>query len=100
MDKKFARIKLVNIGIYLFIMQLFCVNETNHRALSCAADQFADGCSVPPEFPAPFKKEFTSACNQHDICYGCVSIEILVYVSISSFNEIFYIDIKNVQPTS
>ena len=55
-------------------MQLFCVKKTNNRPLSCVADQFADGCSVPPEFPAPFKKELTSACNRHDICYGCVSI--------------------------
>ena len=22
---------------------------------------------------APFKREFTPACDKHDICYGCVS---------------------------
>ena len=44
------------------------------RPLSCAADKFADGCSVPSMIPAPFKMEFTHACNRHDICYGCVSI--------------------------
>ena len=43
------------------------------RPLSCAADKFADGCSVPSMIPAPFKMEFTHACNRHDICYGCVS---------------------------
>ena len=43
------------------------------RPLSCAADKYADGCSVPPIIPAPFKVEFTHACNMHDICYGCVS---------------------------
>ena len=96
MEKEFTRIKLVNIDIYLFIMLLFCVNKSNNRPLSCAADKFADGCSVPSVFPAPFKKEFTSACNRHDICYGCVSIGILIYFSAYSFYGIIYINFKNI----
>ena len=40
----------------------------------CKADKYANGCSVPLGMNAPYKDQFTPACNKHDICYGCVSI--------------------------
>ena len=39
----------------------------------CNADKHTNGCSVPLGINAPYKKDFTPACNKHDICYGCVS---------------------------
>ncbi|XP_047134278.1 conodipine-P2 [Hydra vulgaris] len=54
--------------LIIFVLKF---NFVYARPLSCAADKFADGCSVPPIIPAPFKNEFTSACNRHDICYAC-----------------------------
>ncbi len=39
----------------------------------CKADKHANGCSVPLGMTAPYKEQFTPACNKHDICYGCVS---------------------------
>uniref|UniRef100_A0A7M5XEZ6 Uncharacterized protein n=1 Tax=Clytia hemisphaerica TaxID=252671 RepID=A0A7M5XEZ6_9CNID len=56
------------ILFFQLIVSLRCIHG---RPLSCAADKYADGCSVPSMIPAPFKREFTSACNRHDICYGC-----------------------------
>eukprot|EP00112_Aurelia_sp_Birch-Aquarium-sp1_P007971 Seg187.12 transcript_id=Seg187.12/GoldUCD/mRNA.D3Y31 product="Conodipine-M alpha chain" protein_id=Seg187.12/GoldUCD/D3Y31 len=37
----------------------------------CKADKYANGCSVPLGMNAPYKDQFTPACNKHDICYGC-----------------------------
>lgn len=54
----------------VMIIQAFSLH-VDRRPASCSADKFADGCSVPSVIPAPFKKEFTPACNRHDICYGC-----------------------------
>lgn len=39
----------------------------------CEADRNTNGCSTPMGMNAPFKREFTPACDKHDICYGCVS---------------------------
>lgn len=41
----------------------------------CDADRNTNGCSTPMGMNAPFKRQFTMACDKHDICYGCVSIE-------------------------
>ena len=43
------------------------------RPQICNADKHANGCSVPLGINAPYKNDFTPACNKHDICYGCVS---------------------------
>ena len=32
----------------------------------------ADGCSIPLNLPFFYKGTFRSACDHHDICYGCV----------------------------
>ena len=32
----------------------------------------ADGCSIPLNLPFFYKDTFRSACDHHDICYGCV----------------------------
>lgn len=37
----------------------------------CEADRNTNGCSTPMGMNAPFKREFTPACDKHDICYGC-----------------------------
>lgn len=37
----------------------------------CEADRNTNGCSTPMGMDAPFKREFTPACDKHDICYGC-----------------------------
>ncbi|XP_068697737.1 uncharacterized protein [Montipora foliosa] len=37
----------------------------------CDADRTTNGCSTPMGMNAPFKHEFTPACDKHDICYGC-----------------------------
>ena len=39
----------------------------------CDADRNTNGCSTPMGINAPYKREFTPACDKHDICYGCVS---------------------------
>lgn len=66
----FAR-RNFSYAIFVFVFVSSSILCVHMRPLSCAADKFADGCSVPLAFPAPFKNEFTSACNRHDICYGC-----------------------------
>ena len=38
-----------------------------------------NGCSIPFGLPFFYKKEFTRACNKHDVCYSCVSIRILSF---------------------
>lgn len=43
------------------------------RPQLCNADKHTNGCSVPLGINAPYKEDFTPACNKHDICYGCVS---------------------------
>lgn len=37
----------------------------------CDADRNTNGCSTPMGINAPYKREFTPACDKHDICYGC-----------------------------
>lgn len=37
----------------------------------CDADRNTNGCSTPMGMNAPFKRQFTMACDKHDICYGC-----------------------------
>ena len=64
----------LKVDLILYSLLLLSSAVVYARPLSCAADKFADGCSVPSMIPAPFKMEFTHACNRHDICYGCVSI--------------------------
>ncbi|XP_057305187.1 conodipine-P1-like [Hydractinia symbiolongicarpus] len=33
--------------------------------------QMTNGCSVPLNFPFPYKDVFLPACERHDICYQC-----------------------------
>ena len=33
-----------------------------------------NGCSVPFGLPFFYKREFTPACNKHDVCYYCVRL--------------------------
>ena len=35
-----------------------------------------DGCSVPLHLNFPYKHMFNGACQQHDICYECVSFSL------------------------
>ena len=35
---------------------------------------YANGCSIPLNLPFFYKGTFRSACNHHDICYGCVRV--------------------------
>lgn len=67
-------IKVLSKPILLLLIFTSTTMRSECRPLSCAADKYADGCSVPSMVPAPFKNEFTRACNRHDICYGCVSL--------------------------
>ncbi|KAK3086241.1 hypothetical protein FSP39_015673 [Pinctada imbricata] len=44
----------------------------------CTFNPVVNGCSIPGQLPAPYKTDFTPACNRHDICYACVSIKCYV----------------------
>ena len=58
----------------LTMLNWFLVSDqTLARPQACSADKHANGCSVPLGINAPYKADFTPACNKHDICYGCVS---------------------------
>jgi hypothetical protein len=45
---------------------------TRQRRGSCVYNQYTNGCSTPTGYE-PYRKEFTPACNEHDVCYCCVS---------------------------
>ncbi len=56
------------------------------RPQICKADKYANGCSVPLGMAAPYKEQFTPACNKHDICYGCVSeVNFFTYLKVCYF---------------
>ena len=57
----------------LLIMVEMLTMAASGRPHTCEVDKYADGCSVPLGISAPYKEQFTPACNKHDICYGCVS---------------------------
>ena len=50
----------------------------------CEADTYANGCSVPLGLDTPFKETFTKACDKHDICYGCVSPELIDFIGLDT----------------
>ena len=64
-------------ALLLFVIIVFATRPTRPRPQSCKADKYANGCSIPLGILAPYKEQFTPACNKHDICYGCVSINLM-----------------------
>ncbi|PVD21307.1 hypothetical protein C0Q70_19480 [Pomacea canaliculata] len=52
----------------LVLVIAFTVSGTG--AFQCSS--FANGCSTPLNMDVWYKKEFTPACNIHDVCYRCV----------------------------
>ncbi|KAL9975973.1 hypothetical protein ACROYT_G013201 [Oculina patagonica] len=50
---------------------LFVVGFSFGSCRVCDADRNTNGCSTPMGMNAPFKRQFTMACDKHDICYGC-----------------------------
>ena len=46
---------------------------------NCTVIKMSDHCSVPFGLNVPYKDVFTPACLQHDACYQCVSIRVLLY---------------------
>lgn len=58
----------------VLILGLFMLRFTFCSGRVCEADRNTNGCSTPMGINAPFKREFTPACDKHDICYGCVSV--------------------------
>ena len=56
---------MVSVAVLLAVMTSVCG--------ACTTD--VDGCSIPFGWTFFYKSLFTSACNQHDICYGCVSTQ-------------------------
>ena len=57
------------------IFKLLCTTLLVTQACvnGCSILKEINGCSTPLRLPAPFKQDFTPACNIHDICYNCVS---------------------------
>ncbi|PFX19817.1 uncharacterized protein LOC111337718 [Stylophora pistillata] len=55
----------------VLILGLFVLRFTFCSGRVCEADRNTNGCSTPMGINAPFKREFTPACDKHDICYGC-----------------------------
>ena len=53
----------------------------------CDADRNTNGCSTPMGMNAPFKQQFTMACDKHDICYGCVSVVLSYFRARVRFDE-------------
>ena len=64
--------------VYVFALFFGFIEKAWLRPQLCNADKHANGCSVPLGINAPYKSDFTPACNKHDICYGCVSLSLLV----------------------
>ena len=58
----------------MLTLGLVVMNFTLSSCRVCDADRNTNGCSTPMGMNAPFKGQFTMACDKHDICYGCVSI--------------------------
>lgn len=60
----------------LVLVIAFSVSGTG--AFQCSS--FANGCSTPFNMDVWYKKEFTPACNIHDVCYRCVSLSCLLFI--------------------
>lgn len=57
----------------LSVLVLLMLSITSLQAKTCEVLKKTNGCSIPFGLPFPFKKDFTGACNKHDVCYECVS---------------------------
>ena len=61
----------------LLLVILSCVDVSTARKIrekrsTCVSDEHINGCSTPTGHE-PYREEFTPACNEHDVCYFCVS---------------------------
>ena len=48
------------------------VKKNSEKRDSCVYDEHTNGCSTPTGIE-PYRDTFTPACNEHDVCYFCVS---------------------------
>jgi hypothetical protein len=62
----------------LMIISLCNVAVYAVTGISCHDNRHINGCSIPWYVPSFYKDTFTPVCNNHDLCYYCVCIYILI----------------------
>ncbi|KAH3780354.1 hypothetical protein DPMN_158167 [Dreissena polymorpha] len=60
----------MKIGIVIALTTAVMLMELHTCAAQCVPLQWTDGCSHVPDL------DFEHDCNQHDVCYGCVSLDL------------------------
>ena len=65
-----AILLILAIGCQADLMKIF-----RRKRTMCSYKNYVDGCSVPAagQVIAAFEDEFKPSCNEHDVCYFCVS---------------------------
>ena len=51
-----------------------CDDAPYNNRCTCDFNPYTNGCSSPTGKYTPYQRQFTQACNKHDVCYKCVSI--------------------------
>ena len=70
------------LWIFMVFVAFLEVSSNNNQ---CTVLSDINGCTVPFKLPLPYVKEFTPSCNSHDVCYRCVSKNI-IWMLFNSFS--------------
>ena len=63
----------LSISIALLLSISAAVHGGKTPSGTCDVLKKTNGCSIPLDLPFPYKQEFQPVCNEHDVCYICVS---------------------------
>lgn len=82
----FPRSILSCVGLFFVFSTCVDINlakSFRSKRNSCVYNEHTNGCSTPTGYE-PYRDEFTPACNEHDVCYFCVSSVLVKGIPFSS----------------